>query len=355
LLIFVFGTTAEAIKIAPLLLELEKRATPFILLSTGQQGDLACKTIEEFGVRGVCQNLGKHTEPIKSIFEALKWFCKTLFRALLLEKRKDYLIHAVNHQIVVHGDTLSTFIGAAMGLRYRVRIIHIEAGLRSNNLMHPFPEEIVRRFVSRFSNLNFAPSKLALDNLESSPGLAINTFGNTSFDALKLLRKSVDRTEENLSCLVLLHRTELLRNRNVFTQTLSEIVEISKSHQVIFVRDHASKNFGDLSLDDFPNIQVLGKLDYFSFHKLLNSVNFVITDSGGLQEECALLGVPCLIHRLATEREDGVGLNARLSFWKKDSLIEFASVYPEYKHSRREMGASPVQIILKELTNQGII
>jgi UDP-N-acetylglucosamine 2-epimerase (non-hydrolysing) len=141
----------------------------------------------------------------------------------------------------------------------------------------------------------------------------------------------------------------------VFSQTLTELGEISKSIKVIFVRDHASRDFGAEILENCPNLVVIGKVDYFSFQEYLKGAAFVITDSGGLQEECSIFGKPCLIHRLATERDDGLGANAILSSWRENSLVEFYSNYLAYKRAPIGLQTSPNKIILDELVRQGLI
>jgi UDP-N-acetylglucosamine 2-epimerase (non-hydrolysing) len=355
LLTFVLGTSAEAIKIAPLVLGLEKSQSSFLLLSTCQQGSFAQDTLADFGILSRASTLGKPSPPIRSIFQALHWFFKKLIRIIFFERKRTYMPNDQKSAIVVHGDTLSTLLGTLIGLRFRVPIIHIEAGLRSNNNLHPFPEELVRKFVSRYSSLNFAPTKKSVDNLSNARGLVVNTDGNTAIDSLRYVQGLSATITSEPYCLVLLHRTELLRSRAVFSQTLIELGAIAKNIKVIFVRDHASQDFGEEISESFPNLVIIGKLDYFLFQEYLQNAQFVITDSGGLQEECAIFGKPCLIHRLATERDDGLGSNAILSYWRKDSLTEFYTRYESYSQASLGFQKSPVQIILKELARQNLI
>jgi UDP-N-acetylglucosamine 2-epimerase (non-hydrolysing) len=250
---------------------------------------------------------------------------------------------------VVHGDTLSTLLGTLFALRMRGRLIHVEAGLRSNKVLHPFPEELVRRAVARFSAVNFAPSIDAVANLRRSPGKTILTRGNTAIDAMDLVQDSKNIFYEQPYCLVLLHRTEFVRNSAVMVETLGELVKISKELTVVMVQDFASETLIRKYSSEIGSLVVIEKQSYVAFQNLLNGASFVITDSGGLQEECAILGKPCLVHRKATERIDGLGENAVLSLWKKGAVSDFSSKFKNYERDSRDSYISPTSIIIDEL------
>ena len=352
LLLFIVGTTAEVIKIAPVALEMDRIRAPYTIILTGQHGVEANEAIVGFKLQGKIENVHSSTEGINSFFTAFVWFIKTLLKLLFAKKfsLNQFKKSSSNIVVIVQGDTLSTLLGCLTARFGRFSLVHIEAGLRSKNVASPFPEEIIRRIVSKFSCLNFAPSEIELINLKGSPGVTIVTNGNTALDTLKLVEfdQRISR-DENDFCLVLLHRTEFLNNHRVLRQTFEEISEISKNLSIRVVADSMSKPFFLKSLGSNPEILVLDKMNYFEFHELLNRSSFVITDSGGLQEECAFLGKPCLIHRNATERKDGLLKNARISFWAPGELVKFASNYQKYRFDSPSAATSPTKIVIDEL------
>lgn len=350
-MIFVLGTTAEAIKLAPILLELKRLGVDFRIVNTAQQGRQMEDTLQNFGIDSNLFRLDSRVQPISSVGSAFIWFIRNSLRIIFPTKKFAALFESPNDLVIVHGDTLSTLLGALVSIRFRGVLSHVEAGLRSYKMFHPFPEEIVRRLVSIISRIDFAPSKEAIDNLKGQKALKVLTHGNTSIDAMKLIqtKKSVNLDQE--FCLVLLHRTELIRNNRVRSQTLNEIGELSQNIPVIVIQDFVSEDFVRESLSSMPRVTVIEKQDYFAFQELLRGARFVITDSGGLQEECWELGLPCLVHRIATERSDGLGENARLSRWKSGEIPGFYDIFENYKRPRKKQGTSPTEIIIKTLTD----
>jgi UDP-N-acetylglucosamine 2-epimerase (non-hydrolysing) len=288
-------------------------------------------------------------QPISSISEAAAWFLVSCVKIVFgskspvtgTSKNKDF--------VIVHGDTLSTFLGLTLSIRFRKSLGHIEAGLRSHRIFHPFPEELVRRIVGRFSDLNFAPSDEAMLNLQDKRGVTIHTYGNTTLDAMALFDQSSLRNPKDAFCLVLLHRTELVRNSKLMKETLDEIGMLSKKIPVVMVQDYVSEERMRNLVKHFPEIKIIGKQDFFSFQSLLRTSSFVITDSGGLQEECAAIGKPCLVHRVATERSDGIGVNALLSRCEKGQITDFFNIYRSFERPIEVKKSRPTSIIVDSL------
>ena len=355
MIFFVFGTTAEAIKIAPLVLEFETLGSQFILLSTGQQGAQPEDTLKALGVNSEVEYLNHRDHPISNISEAASWFLASFVKIVFDSKSIVSGISKNRDFVIVHGDTLSTLLGLVFSIRFRKSLGHIEAGLRSHKVFHPFPEELVRRIVGRFSDMNFAPSDEAIHNLQHAPGISVHTHGNTALDAMALFDQSNMKQPGGPFCLVLLHRTELVRNSKLMRETLEEIGELSEQISVVMVQDYVSEGRMRDLVKQYPGVEIIGKQDFFSFQKLLRTSLFVITDSGGLQEECAAIGKPCLVHRFATERSDGVGANALLSLCERGQIIDFYKNYRSFERPSLSEKLRPTSIILESLKEMKLI
>jgi UDP-N-acetylglucosamine 2-epimerase (non-hydrolysing) len=234
-------------------------------------------------------------------------------------------------------------------------LVHIEAGLRSNSVFHPFPEEITRRLVSRMAVVHFAPSRQEAWNLVWSRGLVFCTQGNTGLDTLRVVKPSRPKNlhvPKNFT-LVSLHRNELFQNKRVLASTLSEIAQASRHRPVIFICDKRFKlailEYLQSEKLDSVNITFVDKLPFPEFQYLLRKSHCLITDSGGQQEEAASLDIPCLIHRKYTERFDGLSTNALLSEWTKGSILEFVNRGKISKNNVMVDDVSPAKIVSTKL------
>jgi UDP-N-acetylglucosamine 2-epimerase (non-hydrolysing) len=355
LICFVVGTTAEVVKIAPVVRLLNLRGVEFRILLTGQQGSDTWEAISQFGLNSNTIKILHTQDGISSITSAVRWFLRGLFKSLFRRREYTGLVSRNSDSvIVVHGDTLSTLLGSLVAKKWGVPIAHIEAGLRSKDIFNPFPEEIIRVFVSKMSSVNYAPSELAVDNLRGAPGEIVFTHGNTCIDTLSSLETGT--TESSLVsdyALVLLHRTEFLRNKDVFKETVIELKKISEHNKLMLVADPIAMRQMSEVFHSEDQVVLLEKMDYFNFQKLVTGAKFVITDSGGLQEECASLGKPCLVHRRATERGDGLNENVKLSNWESGEILLFADTFSMYARPAAGKLTSPSEIIVDDLQRKG--
>lgn len=312
------GTKAQFIKTAPILRELDARGMPYWLVYTGQHSETFDLLEASFGTR-------RPDDILVPDFEAathgrfLSWIF-SYWRAVRSRLRngawKDARIG------IVHGDTASTLFGA-MAVRMTGGIVaHVEAGLRSPRLLEPFPEEIIRRLVSRLSHLHFAPDEQAMRNLVRARGQVICTQGNTLKDALRLSLARL--SNEGLVgghagyAVVSMHRSENLSNRGVFNMLMQSVMETASMLPVRFVLHPATREkitaTGWLPrLQAVPGLTLMDRMDYPEFVRLLVGARFLMTDGGSNQEEAAMMGLPTLLLRRATERMDGVGGNVELS------------------------------------------
>lgn len=348
---FVVGTTAEVIKVSGVAKELNNLGVKFEIWSTQQQAGELDVTLSVFFTNPSTTRLSKSSKSLAKKSHVIPWIVANLYSVFKLwSSRAGSLPDA----IVVQGDTLSTVIGALAGRVLSLPVVHIEAGLRSGDWRNPFPEEINRRLVSRIARLHLAPNFNSANNLFEHKGIVVNTFGNTGVDALREMQqrvvgKNYENLEKKTSVTVVLHRTELLSKKDVFADTISFLEELALEFNVTMTLDVPSsialselKNTG--TIKNLKNLISVPKLNFPDFVELLARADFVITDSGGLQEECAILGIPCFIHREVSERLDGIGQNAELTGMSVVKLRELTNNWEQYKRPASWPTSSPSKI-----------
>jgi UDP-N-acetylglucosamine 2-epimerase (non-hydrolysing) len=324
------------------------------LVSTGQQPQDLASLEKAISVKPDFVFRDPNSLPLTNLNQVVNWTFKTLLQLKRLFSSSEFKRSAST--IVVHGDTLTSTLAALIGYLSQHRVAHIEAGLRSGNLLNPFPEEIDRIFTSFLATLHFAPGLKAAHNLMGKRGEIVNTHLNTVVDSLTdvpKLRPSGLNLPKDFA-LICLHRTELLSNKSMLSQTLRTIGEMSLRIPIVMVIDPLTEstlqNQEDYAMiESSPDVSIIKKIIYPEFQYLLQNCEFLVTDSGGQQEEAAQLGIPCIVHRRATERHEGLGENAILSYWDQQSLLKFAQNYSEYRRPAAKIGRSPSDIIVNSL------
>lgn len=351
MIIFVIGTTAEAIKLKALWEILETEERPFRIVNLGQHSsNLREMCAAEYEKEKIFEVRKGQYHDLRNSFEALVWFFSMNIKLIRYFNSTDRIT-----SVIVQGDTLSTLIGALAGRFCRLKILHIEAGLRSFNLFHPFPEEISRRLVSKLSNHNFCPTSVEVRNLlsEGKPADQISeTFGNTSFDNLPENIIPIPETEKFV--LVTLHRHELLTKIRKLREILYSIETLSQKFKIYIFLDSRAMNLSKKLWDPSNDrIVILSKMPRTDFFKYLLAAEWVLTDSGGLQEECAFLGIPTLVYRKATERFDRVGENVFLANWNCENVVDFSDNYQRFRKNREILVKSPSTIIFNRIVEMG--
>lgn len=304
----IFGTRPEAIKMAPLVKELERRKKiESIVCVTAQHREMLDQVLNTFDIKpNYDLNIMKQGQSLADVTT----------RALVgLEE----VIKEVKPDIVlVHGDTTTTFAGALAAFYNQVAIGHVEAGLRTYDKYSPYPEEMNRQMVDRLSDMYFAPTEISKDNLlkENIDESKIYITGNTAIDAMSTT------VEENYThpelewikpgekmILLTAHRRENLGEpmRHIF-RGIKRIVDEFDDVKVIYpihmnprVREVANEVFGDAD-----RVKLIEPLEVFDFHNFQNKSYIILTDSGGIQEEAPSLGKPVLVLRDTTERPEGI-------------------------------------------------
>jgi len=361
-ILVVFGTTGELIKLAPVLLRLDKRRHDYLLATTGQQVQQIPSFLEQFGLRqpDVWLARGSDGRDLRTNRDIPGWI-GTAIRSFIRSRAqlRRVLESGPGHPLVlVHGDTMTTVLGAAMGRALRVPVAHVEAGLRSFHLRHPFPEELNRRAASRLARIHYAPGPWAASNLRS--GQIVDTGSNTIRDSLALVEGDGHLPEKVPEAfgVVSLHRFELLSSRQALRASIEVLAEAAQRTPLLFV-DHpvtiaALERFGLQRLFDGSSFKRVPRLPFFDFIRLERQSSFVVTDSGGSQEECFYLDRPCLVHRVRTERHEGLGENAVLSGMRTDVLRAFLASPDRHRRTSILPENSPSDVILDDLERRSI-
>ncbi len=341
-----FGTRPEAIKLAPVHKELLRRPDRIRLVccTTGQHRGLLDQVLEIFNIQPDYDlNILKKDQDLFHITTSVL----TGMEEILTNDRPDI--------VVVQGDTTSAFVAALAAFYLRIPVAHVEAGLRSYDRFQPYPEEVNRTFISHIADLNFCPTKRAAENLlrEQIPAESIHVTGNTVIDAL-------------------FHTVHLSDNDGLTSRYLNDLA--LGSGRMILVTGHRRENFGEglanlsLALVDLVNkfedvtavysvhpnpnvrrqvdkilssherIRVIQPPDYIRFVALMNKSFFIITDSGGIQEEAPSLKKPVLVARNVTERPEAVECGAAILVGTdREKIVKEASRLLEIPDHYRSM------------------
>lgn len=314
-LVFVVGTRAQLIKIAPVVVACERMRLPTTLLMTGQHQETMQDLIEEFGIRSPQMRALPAVEHA-TVRSLMRWLpaAYTGVRRRLRELGES----ATGLYVLVHGDTLSTVVGAVAGRRSGARVVHLESGLVSGHLFDPFPEEICRRVVFRLAHVAMCPNPIAADYMRRrhKASVVMDTGGNTIIDAVALSGASPDGRDSTQPYLVAsLHRFQNLYDRRRLASLIALIETIAARYPVHFVlhpatRTRLAKEGFLTRLESVAGLCLLPRLGYRDFLRLAAGAACVLTDGGSNQEELAMLGVPTIVMRERTERPDGLGANA---------------------------------------------
>jgi len=358
---FFIGTIAELIKLFPIMQEMERRFINYKIIASGQN-DLKNSDILGY-IKKPEIDIEINNEKIKkSALGLLFWFIKTFFKSWRIFKEE--IKKSEDNYLIVHGDTVSTVMGAILGKIYKFKVCHVEAGLRSFNFFEPFPEEIDRAITSRLADFYFCPNDWALNNLKKRKGEKINTLNNTLIDSLDfVLNKEANSDlarslKDKKYCLFVCHRQENVFNKELLELLVEKILETAKNIKVIFILHEITKIALEkynllVKLENNENILLVDRIPYWELMRILKTAEFMVTDGGSNQEECYYLGVPTLILRNYTERNEGLGKNVVLSKNNFNVVGDFIANYKKYKNDPVKIASSPSQIIVDYLERYG--
>lgn len=346
------GTKAQYIKTAPLLRMLDLRGVEYRLIDSGQHARLTSGMRADLGVREPDVVLGG-SDDVTSIGGAVGWSATIAARLWSGRRIRRQIFDGRGGVCVVHGDTPSTLLATLLARRAGLSVAHLEAGLRSHSLLHPFPEEAVRLAVMRLSDVLFAPDETAVENLRAMRvrGRTVALTGNTVIEALH--HSLALREPSHGPAVVTMHRVENLTSRRRVDRLVATVEQLAATMPVRFVlhgpTEEALVRTGLRSRLADAGVRTSALLPHGQFVQLLAAAPLVITDGGSIQEECALLGVPTLLWRDRTERGDGVGANVVLSHYDRAIVSAFLDHPERYRHKPAELDERPSEQILDEL------
>lgn len=304
----IFGTRPEAIKMAPLVLELEKYPDEIesIVTVTAQHRQMLDQVLELFEVTPDHDlNIMKDRQTLTGV------------TTKALEGLDEVMKDVKPDLVLVHGDTTTTFVASLAAFYNQIAVGHVEAGLRTWNKYSPFPEEVNRQITGVIADLHFAPTNKAEANLlqENKKGETIYITGNTAIDALKTTVKDsyshevLEKVGSDRMILLTAHRRENLGEpmRNMF-RAIKRLITEHDDVQVVYPvhLNPAVREVADEILGNDPRIHLIEPLGVYDFHNFASKAHIILTDSGGVQEEAPSLGVPVLVLRDTTERPEGI-------------------------------------------------
>lgn len=306
--ITIFGTRPEAIKMAPLVLELQKHPEQFesLVCVTAQHRQMLDQVLDTFKIKpNYDLDVMKERQTLNEVTIRVLQGLEPVFR----EEKPDL--------VLVHGDTLTTFLASYAAFLQQVKVGHVEAGLRTWNKMSPYPEEMNRQLTGVLADLHFAPTNLSAGNLrkENKSEESIFVTGNSVTDVFQYTVQKdfshpvLEWAEGKRLVLMTAHRREAQGepHRQIFravrriADEFENIAIVYPVHPSPAVKEPAYELLGG-----HPRIKLIEPLDVFEFHNIYPHAHMILTDSGGLQEEAPSFGVPVLVLRETTERPEGI-------------------------------------------------
>lgn len=344
----IFGTRPEAIKMAPLVLELQKHEEEIesIVTVTAQHRQMLDQVLETFGIQPDYDlNIMKDRQTLVDVatrgLEGLDRVMK--------ETEPDI--------VLVHGDTSTTFIGSLAAFYNKIAVGHVEAGLRTWDKHSPYPEEMNRQLTGVIADLHFAPTEKSARNLrdEGKPTDRIHITGNTAIDALRTTVRDeyahpvLDQLGTDRLLLLTAHRRENLGEpmRNMF-RAINRLLDKYADLQVIYPvhMNPAVREVADELLGNNPRVHLIEPLEVVDFHNFAARSHIILTDSGGIQEEAPSLGKPVIVLRDTTERPEGIeagtlklaGTDEDTIFELTDALLSNEEEYHKMAHASNPYG-----------------
>lgn len=344
----IFGTRPEAVKMAPLVLELQKHDDQIesIVCVTAQHRQMLDQVLDFFEIEpnydlNVMKDRQTLTETTVRVLEGLD--------PVLQQAKPDI--------VLVHGDTQTTFLASYAAFLKQIKVGHVEAGLRTWNKLSPYPEEMNRQLAGVLSDVHFAPTEWSANNLrkENKSEDSIYVTGNTATDVFQytvdesFMHPVLDWAKGKRMILMTAHRRESLGepHRNIF-RAVKRIVDEHEDVVVVYavhlnpaVREPANEILGN-----HPRIQLIEPLDVFQFHNFYPHTYMIMTDSGGMQEEAPSFGVPTLVLRDTTERPEGieagtlelVGTDEETVYGRAKALLNDSELYGRMSRAANPYG-----------------
>jgi UDP-N-acetylglucosamine 2-epimerase (non-hydrolysing) len=332
-ILIVYGTRPEAIKLAPLIVALKKNPKFVIkVVCTGQHFELLTGILSIWGISPDISFERDHMQNNEA------------FASIMMDNLRKAYIEFSPELVIVQGDTTSALVGTLQAYSMKIPVAHLEAGLRSGEILNPWPEEGYRRCIDTMSKIHFAPTKLAVENLMKE-GMALSTIltGNTIVDSLEYVEKYLDGNLEVKQMLQSRLTFDITKPFIVFTQHRREsfgfgqrqvfeaIAKIAQRGVDVVFPVHPNPNVEIIAknfFNQYKKVHLIPPLNYLEFIELLRNCSLIISDSGGLQEEAPSLNKSIIVTRTTTERpetiESGFG---HLAGFDTSEIVQLAMLY----------------------------
>ncbi len=356
--IFVLGTRAQLVKVAPVLRLAQEAGLRHTVWFTGQHHESIDDLIRDFELKSHFI-LPENPKERSSIGKLLVWIPSTFYRCF------DYVRSAKlwttkRPLVVVHGDTLSTWLGAVAGSWGGGDIVHLESGLSSEKWNDPFPEELLRRLTFRRARFALCPNAEAAERMRKYPGcVSIDTGENTLLDCVRFALRNVRPSDVGAAdyFVASIHRFQNIYQRDELARIVEEIRAAAQHGEVQFILHPATeirlRKYGLYEvLAESQGIHVRPRMSYTRFLELLSGARGVFSDGGSNQEELSYLGIPTVLYRERSERPDGLGENVIMRWQIDKSLDEFirdGSLDRLRRASRIDSPAMPSRITVDKL------
>lgn len=338
----VFGTRPEAIKMAPIVKELERRGLKPLVIVTAQHREMLDQKLEVFNIVPQYDlDIMQHDQDLFYVTTAVL----NEIKPVLLKEKPDILL--------VQGDTTTTFAASLAAFYFKIPVGHVEAGLRTWNKFNPYPEEINRQLTTRITDFHFAPTKWAKNNLLSE-GISeekIFVTGNTVIDALLMIvdpnyqfniepLNKIDFTSRKVILLTSHRRENFGEPMTQIFSACRRLVEQNSDVELVYPvhpNPNVQKKANEI-LAGIPRIHLIEPMEYRPFVQLMNKAYIILTDSGGVQEEAPSLGKPVLVLRKTTERPEAIEAGtAKLVGTEMETIIATAQKLISNKEAYLEM------------------
>ncbi len=361
----IFGTTGELIKLAPVLTRIRRAGGRYVTATTAQQVEQIPALLSQLGLPQPDLYLarGRRGRDLHSNADIPFWLARVCatFGRKRLRLGRALAADGARPLVLVHGDTMTTLLGTLIGRALRVDVAHIEAGVRTWDLRHPFPEEATRRLVTRLAHVHYAPGAEATANIRR--GTVVDTGMNTIRDSIDLAPPVAAELPGELRGrefgVVSLHRYELLNDGALLGTTLRALAAHPARRPMLFV-DHpvtiaAMERHGLTDVFAGSSVTHMSRLHFFEFMGLLRAAAFAIVDSGGTQVESYVLDKPCLVHRKKVEQPDGVGENVVVSGFDLTEIARFLDDPAVHRRRTPPPELSPSDVVVEDLIARGYL
>lgn len=351
---FFLGTAAEFTKLAPVFRELKKRNIQFKIISSGQT-NLNFKQLEEFtGVKKADIVLYEKFDK-SSVFIFFFWAVRALIQGYFILRKEFTGLNKKNVYFIIHGDTVTSSIGAIIAKLYGLKLVHIESGYFSFHFAEPFPEEICKTFNAHFADILFPPTDWAKSNLKKYKKPVVSTKFNTIIESFwwamnKKLRFPELSSYKNFYIMIMHRQEHVLWKKNWTRDIMEFVIKNADRDLTCIVLSHplTVEIINSLNLGK-KKIKIISGFEYPKFIKFLNKAEFIVTDSATIQQEAYYLGKPFLRLNDYCEQTEGLDQNVVLYQSNNKSVLDFLKNYRRYKRKPIYYEDRPAKIIIDYL------